>query len=350
MAQNAISSRRVDQAVSGFLANAVPMNRLVMNELLPTITVGSLNFSGTLWSDDPRQYIASSEMIDGEALRRAPSAPYPETGNYKPLKATYECKEYANKDFIPEVLAARSTFPLAEEQRRSPKILNNLLMQLEVAGTAKIFNTADRPNTSGTLTALAGAANTWDGASADVARTGHLAKEAVRDRTGNLPNKACITYDCLKSLRYNNQLAGVRTVTSGTGGDNISSVSARGVVETSTLLRILADLWEVEQVFVINAQKNSAKPKAAKTLADVATASAVFYCDQGISGGSEVVGGVNITGGPVSFLRVQEYAARGYRWNSDDPPGTYIAAAHSYDLVVPAGMADTAYVLTSCLG
>ena len=352
MANNAISSRRHDQAITGFLANAIPQNRLVMDRALPTIDVSPETFSGVLWSDDPRQYIASGEMITGNALRRAPSAPYPETGNYDPLKTTYECQEWANKDFLPEVLARRSTFPLAEEKRRSPKILNNLMMQLEVTGAAKFFNTSDRPNTNSTLAALSGSdAKTWDDPTADVAKHGLQAREQVRSLTGVLPNKALITYDALLALRYNNQLAGVRVISTGSGNENaVAAVSGRGTARTEYVLKALADLWEVDAVEVVNAQYNGAKPKGTKSLTEVATAKAVFYCDQGASGGGEVVGGVNVTGGPVSLLRLREYGPRGYRWTSDDPPGTYIAAAHSYDLVVPAGMADTAYVLTSVLG
>lgn len=351
MANNAIASRRIDQAVSGFLATAIPDNVLVADRILPTIDVGSKNYSGKLWSDDPRQYIASGEMINGTALRRAPSAPYPETGNYDPLSTTFECQEHSNKDFIPEVVAARSTFPLAEEQRRSPKILNNLLMQQEVATAGFVFDTAAHPNTNVALASLSGSdTKTWADADADVAKHGLLAREAVRSQTGVLPNKAIITYDCLKSLRYSQQIAGFRVIPGGDGSDGVAAIGNRGVTSTSAILRILAELWEVESVEVFKSQYNNARPKATKSLAEVATAKAVFYCDQGMRGAAEVVGGVTVAGGPVSFLRIREYGPRGYRWMSEDPPGVYIAAAHSYDLVIPAGMADTAYILTACLG
>lgn len=344
MASPYISAHRVDQAVQGFLADAGQDESVFIAPTLPTVEVGPENFSGILYTLPIETYLGDSTFVLGNGLKRAPKGTYPSPfGEHEANKTPYECEERSAKDFIDDVTASRFRFPLGAEQMRAAILRRTLLLNFEADLAANvIFNAGNWSNAAiGALPGGAGVA--WSTlATSDPTRDGNAISDVIRGTSGVKPDYAVITYDVAQVLRRHPHTLGA--ITLGIGG---SAVVGQTAAPLDAALALWADRWQLPNgIKVLSALYNSAAPLAAPTVASLATAQVWFGCSRGVTGGQQIEGGAVLGNGPASFVILREQMLRGYRWLSNDPPGAYIAGAHSYAVARPTDMAGTAYLVT----
>jgi hypothetical protein len=165
----------------------------------------------------------------------------------------------------------------------------------------------------------------------------------IRAQAGGQADYAVLTWDVAQALRYHPETINVSRVTSGAAS---VSTTVRTMDET---LALWAERWELPLgVFVVKALYNSANPANTASLAEFQTGKAAFHCAAGLKGAVQVQDNVDIAGGLVSLVNLQESGYRGYEDPQTNPHGIQLAAKHSYAYTAAGASAATrpAYIIT----
>lgn len=348
MASNSISSHRVDKAVEGYLLDAGQDEGVLVADKVPEITVGSKNFSGILYSMPLAAYLGDGSATATNKLKRAVDSPFPELfTDYVPTKTTYECEARGGKPrLLTDLEAARWDFSVELKAEKAYLLRRAILTGFEYdTMVGQVFAAGNWTNAAiGALTGGAGVA--WSTkATSKPTQDGNAVRELIRSASGVYPDFGFITHNVLNALRTHPETLGALTI--GAAPATMISIG-NTILPDQAVLDLWAQRWGLSGgLFATDAQYNSANPGQAAVRAELAAGQLWMGCKRGVRGAMTGTGGVALLGsGPVSLLRVREYGLQGYSWRSEDPPGDWIAAEHSYTYVRPTDMAGTAYLVT----
>lgn len=338
-----ITTRRVDRAVTGFLADVGQDESVFRADTLPTIQVTSKDFSGILFSLPLAMYTGDATHVGTGKLKRPAGATYPRPfGTYDAVQTTYECEERAGADSIDDVTAERMDDVFDAIEQRATPLRRTILLdnEIEKFGTSGVvFNTANWPNVAvGALPGGGGAQ--WSAAGSTPVADGLAMQEAIRTAVGVYGDLGYMTHDVLDALRTHQQTLRL----SGTLAQGLASSEI--AVSDDEVIAFYRAKWRLRELYVVEALYNSANPGAALSLTEMRGGCVWFGCSSAARQARPARGGAMLGRGPTSFAILQEKGMRGYLWRTDDPPATHFAAAHSWDVAYPSTMASTAYLLT----
>ena len=87
-------------------------------------------------------------------------------------------------------------------------------------------------------------------------------------------------------------------------------------------------------------------------IAEMQTGKIAFHTAAGLDNAAQTVEDGDVMGGPVALVCVQEDGYRGDEFQTDDPVGVKLIAAHSYDFVAPGASSAVrpSYIITGVNG
>jgi hypothetical protein len=350
MASTNITSGRVSPIISELLLTAAQGNAgRYLAGMLPCnfqLASGSL-FKGDLRTLPTAQIFGDARAVGTGILKRQAGSEYHDLSRARAFSTvSYECIERAARVFVDDQDLARTSDSaiagLNMRQSRALQLVSGLLDDLEYDCLAAVFNTTNFQNAAvGALTGGAGVA--WNAAGSSPSRDGVAVQNLIRAQAGGQADYAVLTWDVAQALRYHPETINVSRVTSGAAS---VSTTVRTMDET---LALWAERWELPLgVFVVKALYNSANPANTASLAEFQTGKAAFHCAAGLKGAVQVQDNVDIAGGLVSLVNLQESGYRGYEDPQTNPHGIQLAAKHSYAYTAAGASAATrpAYIIT----
>lgn len=354
--------RPADMPVSGFMADACQDEANLVAGTAPSIKVSSEDFRGTVWSMPIRAYLGDGQHIGTTKMQRAPGAKFPRPMNdFEPTETAYKCQERSAADFIDAVTARRfKDVPYGAEQWKAGTLRWLLKLDYEAVVIADgVFATGNW--TDQAVGALGGASAqlAWTNLASTPKTDGRRMRDLIRTASGGItPDYGYITYAAVEACCRHPDFTGhVGTYAQG------FAPGAPWVSPQDVIAQMKA-AWSLSELHVVQAMYNSANPGQAVTVAEIESGGQLWMgCKRGMGGaagaGQGVVNGAQVGLGPVSFLVVKEDLSKipgmegvgsgdfaGFRWESNDPPGTDIAGASSFAFVMPSDMSVTANLCT----
>lgn len=356
-------NRPADAPLSGFLASPGEREDKLIAGTAPVLDVKSRDFSGTLWSMPLRTLLGDGEYVGSGKLKRAPNAKFPRPFNdFQMTETSYKCEERSLADFIDRVTRNRWAGPLAAEIVRAKSARMTLLLnfEAEVIGST-VFNTGNWPDVA--IGGLGGrsAQLAWTAAGSTPKIDGRRLRDLVRTATGGIfPDYGYVTYAAVEACTSHPDFTGHR----GTLAQGLAQGPA--VVSQNEVVEQMRAAWQLDELHVVEAMYNSANPGQTLSVAEIETGGQLWLgCKRGMVGAAGspdgLAGGAQLGAGPVSFVVLREDLAAampetmgvvprggffGMRWETNDPPGTDMAAGHSFAVCIPTDMVNTACLLT----
>lgn len=215
-----------------------------------------------------------SLLKKAEDTQRAPKGTY-SRDDFKWIQDSYGVTEHGVEEVVDDATIERYGDLIRAEAIHTDRAINRVLMRLEQDIADAVFNT-----TTWTGAALTTAAATpWTTHATAEPRTDILsAVQKVEESCGQAPTHLILTKKALRNLKQCNEITDLIKYW---GGDDPKMGS------DSSTLRILAELFEVQEVIVANAYSNTADPGLAATFAHIWDNTMAMVCrirDDGMMG------------------------------------------------------------------
>lgn len=304
-------------------------SRYVAANLLTRIDVDGIFKSGKLWKENSRPFAGQRAT----SLLRAEGAVIPLLQDGAPTTVSYDCQEYAGKLFLDRTTKSRSQYPHELRDRKLAIVRRAMLDDYERAMATLLFTGSTWGSNTTALTALSGYSGAKFGASgANEIADLNIGINLIEDQCDQRPTDMLIGISAWRALKRSEGFMA-----------QFSANRDKLVLSDTELMRILADRLEIERIHVGRARSETANPGLTSSKADIWTDNVLLYVRG--EGGTEVDGGAVVgTNAAVSVHeRIEGLPSAaeanglplgGWDWESNDPPGTWIAGGHSFDLLV----------------
>lgn len=303
--------------------------RYVAGGLLTRIDVDGIFKSGKLWKENSRPFNGQRAT----SLLRAEGGVIPLLQDAAPSTVSYDCQEYAGKLFLDRTTASRSQYPHALRDRKLAIVRRAMLDDYERAMATLLFTGANWGGNTTALTALTGYSGAKFGASgANEVADLSLGIDLVEDQCNQRPTDMLIGVSAWRALKRSEGFTSL-----------FNSNRDKLVLNDTELTQMLADRLELDRIHVGRARSETANPGQTSSVSDIWTDNVLLYVRG--EGGTAVDGGAvvgtnaavsvheSIEGLPTS-AEAGGLPLAGWDWMSEDPPGTYVAGGHSFDLVI----------------
>lgn len=239
-----LSTLRPDLAGS-FMEYELEMNRrgFIATRVLPVINVAK--------QSGPFGKIPIEQLLQNPDVKRAPSSAY-SRGNFTFTTDTFACEEYGHEEPIDDREAEMYMEYFDAEQIATARAFEFVLQAAEQRAASLIFNTS-----TFTTTAVSTEWSTY--ATATPLSDVETEVQAVYGACGMWPNTMVMTRKVFRNLRH---VAEVRDRVSSSGA---GSSEAQGDIS----LRQIANVFDLQNVIVANATKNTANEGASASLDSV---------------------------------------------------------------------------------
>lgn len=232
---------------------------------------------------------------------------------------------------------------------RALQLMSTFRDVFEYDGLSAVFNTTNHQNA--TVAALTdGAGVAWDSVGSSPAQDGGAVQDLIRAKTGGEAKWAVMTHDVLRSLQRHPET--LEMVLKGDATKGVAMVAGKPRASAGAVLNAWREHWELEELFVVKAMRNSANPGQAGVLAEMVTGKVAFHNSDAIKTAVQVEDNVDALGGLCSIACIHEEQFVGREIPSDDPEGVWMLGQRSYCWVTPGASAAVrpSYILTSVNG
>lgn len=282
-------------------------DRFIGLQALPEQGFGVSDVTGVITVADP-----SAFMGDGSTnLRRAPGAQYPSgQGPQLTTPITYAVEEYGFKDYLDD--ANRASAEIDAWSLKLTAIANRLSIQREVNFADLIMTAANWSNSFSAGTA-------WSASGSDPFSDMETAQNFV-DQYGLGVNTCVMDNAAFRVARKNAALLSFLSLTEN-----------RNYITENDLATAIKAAFNIEQVHILKASRNTANAGAAATISRISsgTPGKVWfgYIERNIISVPGEMGN-SLETAATAAVRVTQLEPEAKTWRSDDPPGEYCSVAY----------------------
>lgn len=338
--------RAYSPVLSEVASSTVPSDlTLIADKVLPKVQVDGKAYKGQVWVESRRSYMGQP----GLNLKRTGLAKRPKINSGPPTLVDYSCEERGPMSEIPWDKIRRSQFIEPLVVRETKIVVRAILIDRELDAANLLFD-PNKYNASNTaaLAALPGGSGVQvGGVGATEVKDLLIARNLCRVAAGGtLPDSLTLGWSVFDALRSGTDIRGYI-------GDNTNRMALTDDAMVGALSTALG--IPKERIFVGSAMHETANPGQTSAEEEIWGDSVLFHYSANFSS-IPVEGGAQIS--PITAVQICESLENGpgitaYRWDTDNPPATCVAAAESRDEIFlnvdGAGLNTLGFLVTDCV-
>lgn len=328
----------VDQILTNLVSEVIPSDsQLIADQVFETVRIPER--SGTFLLENTRNFMGSPELD----LRRAPGASRTRISSFDRTSLTFKAESYSALDSIALEDIIDSQYPGSEEQRMAKKVARTMMLAKEKRAADLLFDTASFSND--TCTNVVG--GQLNAAGTDALTGLDKLKDLIFSAAHGInPDTIILGRGVARALARNPEFRSYITVGDFTGAGVGVAAGGNFVLNDSAVQAVIRQHLEIPNVYIGAARRETAKPGATSSEAQIWTDDRIFC---GILKGSDAIvqKSGNVKGMPVAALNFDFSGMQAGQY--DDPEATRRSVWAEEVHLFKAIDSTLGYVLTSCL-